>query len=65
MTEAVQNLVAQIEQVIFWLTVIVYCIFGVFIGWLIGFVRRIIGLDAHSIELRRIRRILENKSAEK
>ena len=65
MTEAVQNLVAQIEQVIFWLTVIVYCIFGVFIAWLIGFVRRIIGLDAHSIELRRIRRILENKSAEK
>ena len=65
MTDVVHNLVGQIEQVIFWLTVIVYCIFGVFIAWLIGFVRRIIGLDAHSIELRRIRRILENKSAEK
>ena len=65
MTEVVHNLVAQIEQVVFWLTVIVYCIFGVFIAWIIGFVRRILGLDAHSIELRRIRRILENQSSEK
>ena len=65
MTEAVQNLVAQIEQVIFWLTVIVYCIFGVCIAWLIGFVRRNLGLDAHSIELKRIRRILENQRSEK
>ena len=65
MTEAVHNLVAQIEQVMLWLTVIVYCIFGVCIAWLIGFVRRILGLDAHTIELRRIRRILENQSSEK
>ena len=65
MTEAVHNLVAQIEQVMLWLTVIVYCIFGVCIAWLIGFVRRIFGVDAHSIELRRIRRILENQSSEK
>ena len=65
MTEAVHNLVAQMEQVMLWLTVIIYCIFGVCIAWLIGFVRRILGLDAHSIELRRIRRILENQSSEK
>ena len=65
MTEAVYNLVAQMEQVMLWLTVIIYCIFGVCIAWLIGFVRRILGLDAHSIELRRIRRILENQSSEK
>ena len=64
MTEVVHNLVAQIEQVIFWLTVIVYCFFGVCIA-IIGFVRRNLGLDAHSIELRRIRRILENQSSEK
>ena len=65
MTEVIHNIVAQIEQVVFWLTVIVYCIFGVCIAWLIGFVRRNLGLDAHSIELRRIRRILESQSSKK
>ena len=63
MTEVVQDIVAQIEQVVFWLTVSVYCIFGVCFVWLIGFVRRNLGLDAHSIELKRIRRILENQSS--
>ena len=65
MTEVVHNIVAQIEQVVFWLTVIVYCFVGVCVVWLIGFFRRNLGLDAHSIELRRIRRILENQSSEK
>ena len=65
MTEVVHNIVAQIEQVVFWLTVIVYCFFGVCVAWLIGFVRRNFGLDAHSIELRRIRRILENQNSKK
>ena len=65
MTEVVNNIVAQIEQVVFWLSVIVYCFFGVCVAWLIGFVRRNLGLDAHSIELRRIRRILENQSSKK
>ena len=65
MTEVVHNIVTQIEQVVFWLTVMVYCFFGVCVAWLIGFVRRNLGLDASSIELRRIRRILENQSSEK
>jgi len=65
MTEVVHNIVVQIEQVVFWLTVAVYCIFGVCIVWLIGFVRRNLGLDAHSIELKRIRRILESQSSGK
>ena len=65
MTEAVHNIVVQIEQVVFWLTVTIYFIFGVCVVWLIGFVRRHLGLDAHSIELRRIRRILEGQSSEK
>jgi hypothetical protein len=30
---------------------------------LIGFIRRNLGLDTHSIELRRIRRILEDHSS--
>ena len=59
MAEVVQDIVAQIEQVVFWLTVAVYFIFGVCVVWLIGFVRRHLGLDANSIELRRIRQILE------
>ena len=65
MTEMVHNIVSQIEQVIFWLTVTVYFIFGICVVWLIGFVRRHLGLDANSIELRRIRRILEGQSSKK
>jgi len=65
MTEVIHNIVAQIEQVVFWLTVTVYFIFGICVVWLVGFVRRHLGLDAQSIELRRIRRILEGQSSEK
>ena len=65
MTEVVHEIVDQIEQVVFWLTVTVYFIFGVGVVWLVGFVRRHLGLDANSIELRRIRRILEGQSSEK
>lgn len=65
MAEVIQNIVAQIEQIVFWLTVAVYFIFGVCVLWLIGFVRRHLGLDANSIELRRIRKILEDQSSEK
>ena len=65
MTEVVNNIVAQIEQIVFWLTVAVYFIVGVCVVWIIGFVRRHLGLDAISIELRRIRRILESESSKK
>ena len=65
MTEVVHNIVAQIEQIVFWLTVAVYSIFGFCVVWLVGFVRRHLGLDANTIELRRIRRILESQSSEK
>ena len=65
MTEAVHNIVVEIEQAVFWLRITVYCIFGICVIWLVGFVRRHLGLDAHSIELRRIRRILEGQSSEK
>ena len=65
MTEVVHEIVAQIEQVVFWLTVTVYFIFGVGVVWLVGFVGRHLGLDANSIELRRIGRILESQSSEK
>ena len=65
MTEVLHDIIAQIEQVIFWLSVTIYFIFGVFVVGLIGFVRRHLGLDANSIELRRIRRILEGQSSKK
>ena len=65
MTEVVHEIFALIEQVVFWLTVTIYFIFGVTVVWLVGFVRRHLGLDANSIELRRIRRILESQSSEK
>ena len=65
MTEIINDIVAQIEQMIFWLRVTVYLVLGICVVWLVGFIRRNLGLDAHSIELRRIRRILEGRSSGK
>ena len=58
----VNDIAAQIEQIVFWFRFTVYLVFGICILWLIGFVRRNLGLDAHSIELRRI---LEGRCSEK
>jgi len=65
MTETINDIVAQIEQIVFWLKLTVYLVLGICIVWLIGFTRRNLGLDAQSIELRRIRRILEDQSSNK
>ena len=65
MTETINDIVAQIEQIVFWLKLKVYLVLGICIVWLIGFIRRNLGLDAQSIELRRIRRILEDQSSNK
>ena len=65
MTETVNDIVSQIEQIVFWLKLTVYLALGICIVWLIGFIRRNLGLDTHSIELRRIRRILEDQSSKK
>lgn len=65
MTETINDIVAQIEQIVFWLKLTVYLALGICIVWLIGFIRRNLGLDAQSIELRRIRRILEDQSSNK
>mgnify|MGYP003330887699 CR=1 FL=1 len=59
MSEIIDSVVTQIEQIIFWLKVGVYLFIGICVVWLVGFVRRNLGMDAHSIELRRIRRLLE------
>ena len=65
MTEIINDIVAQIDQIIFWLRVTVYLVLGICVVWLIGFIRRNLGLDTHSIELKRIRRILERHTSDK
>ena len=65
MTEIINDIVAQIDQIIFWLRVTVYLVLGICVVRLIGFIRRNLGLDTHTIELRRIRRILEGQSSDK
>ena len=63
MTEIINDIVAQIDQIVFWLRVTVYLAMGICVVWLIGFIRRNLGLDAHSVELRRIRRLLEGQKS--
>ena len=65
MSEIINDIVAQIDQIIFWLRVTVYLVMGICVVWLIGFIRRNLGLDTHSIELRRIRRLLEGQNSDK
>ena len=65
MTETINEIVAQIEQIVFWLKLTVYLALGICMVWLIGFIRRNLGLDTQSIELKRIRRILEDQSSNK
>ena len=65
MTEIINDIVAQIDQIIFWLRVTVYLVLGICVVWLIVFIRRNLGLDTHSIELRRIRRLLERHNSDK
>ena len=65
MSEIINDIVAQTDQIIFWLRVTVYLVMGICVIWLIGFIRRNLGLDTHSIELRRIRRLLEGQNLDK
>ena len=65
MTEIIDDIVAQIDQIIFWLRMTVYLVMGICVVWLTGFIRRNLGLDTHSIELRRIRRLLERQNSDK
>ena len=65
MTEIINDIFAQIDQIILWLKATVYLVMGICVVWLIGFIRRNLGLDTHSIELRRIRRLLEDQNSDK
>ena len=65
MTEIINDIVAQVDQIIFWLKVTAYLVMGICVVWLVGFIRRNLGLDTHSIELRRIGRLLEGQNLNK
>ena len=65
MTEVINEIVAQIDEIVFWLKVTIYLVLGICIVWVIGLMRRNLGLDTHSIELKRIRRILEDQISQK
>ena len=65
MTETIHDIVAQIEQTVFWFKLKVYFVLSICIVWLIGLVKRNLGLDTQSIKLRRIRCILEDPSSNK
>jgi hypothetical protein len=65
MAEIINDIVAQIDLIIFWLRGTVYLVMGICVVWLIGFIRRNLGLDTHSIELRRTRRFLEGQNSDK
>ena len=65
MTEIINDIFAQIDQIILWLKVTVYLVMGICFVWLVGFIRRNLGLDTQSIELRRIRRLLEGQNSDK
>ena len=62
MTDIINDIVAQIDQITFWLRVTFYLVMAICVVWLVGFIRRNLGLDTHSIELRRI---LEGRSSDK
>jgi len=59
MGEIVGSFNTMFEEIIFWFKISAYFFFSICIVWLFGFLRRNLGLDPHSIELRRIRRLLE------
>ena len=60
MTDLLNEFANQINELIFFLRVCLYIMLCFSVIWVIGFVRRNLGLDAQSIELKRIRRILED-----
>ena len=61
MADLLSEFANQINELIFFLRICGYIILCFGAIWVVGFVRRNLGLDAQSIELRRIRRILEER----
>ena len=54
-----ESLLNEITEVLLFLKITTYALVAVSFAWVIYVFRKIVGLDTHSIELRRIRRLLE------
>ena len=62
---SMENLLNEITEVLLFLKITTYALLALSLAWVIFVFRKIVGLDTHSIELRRIRRLLEQLSKEK
>ena len=62
---SMENLLKEITEVLLFLKITTYALLALSLAWVIFVFRKIVGLDTHSIELRRIRRLLEQLSKEK
>ena len=62
---SMENLLNEITEVLLFLKIATYALLALSLAWVIFVFRKIVGLDTHSIELRRIRRLLEQLSKEK
>ena len=62
---SMENLLNEITEVLLFLKITTYALLALSLAWVIFVFRKIFGLDTHSIELRRIRRLLEQLSKEK
>ena len=60
-----ESLLNEITEVLLFLKITTYALVTVSVAWVIYVFRKIVGLDTHSIELRRIRRLLEQLAKEK
>ena len=60
-----ESLLNEITEVLLFLKITTYGLLAVIVVWVFYVFRKIVGLDTHSIELRRIRRLLEQLTKEK
>jgi hypothetical protein len=60
-----ESLLNEITEVLLFLKITTYVLVAFSVAWVIYVFRKIVGLDTHSIELRRIRRLLEQLAKEK
>ena len=60
-----ESLLNEITEVLLFLKITTYALVAVSVAWVIYVFRKIVGLDTHSIELRRIRRLLDQLAKEK
>jgi hypothetical protein len=60
-----ESLLTEITEILLFLKITTYVLLAVSVAWVFYVFRKIVGLDTHSIELRRIRRLLEHLAKKK